>query len=183
MRPSLQIAVSLMLAGTLLRPSHGLSADNASARVRRGAAVAKGPRTELTYPQHVPIPDDIPSVALIAVPVKSGDPEQELVYIPGAYYLEAHYDGWQRCLSRVADGRFDSLDNWLPDADEQRWTEKYELRGAEDGFTACAVAIRILRREKVPDATIRRMAAGEYLKRGLAPLAQDSRRSGQADAK
>jgi hypothetical protein len=189
MRRLLQVALSLVIAGTLGIIIHRLGAEDVAGKTGRTSARAQGngpraapPRTALTYPERVAIPDDVPSVALITVPVKGTEPEEELVYIPGAYYLEAHYDGWQRCLSRVADGRFDRLDEWRPVKTMQTWVEEYELRGAKDGYTACAEAVRKLREESVPDESIRRMAAGEHLQRGVSPLARDLKRSARANA-
>jgi hypothetical protein len=167
------MALTLVVVGIVF---HRLGAQDVAGKTPSATSALRSP---LRYPDRVDIPDDVASVAVIAVPVKSGDPEEELVYIPGANYLEAHYDGWQECLSRVAEGRFDRLDNWLPASPRQSWVETYELRGTKDGFHACAAAVRELRDESVPDESLRRMAASEFLKRGRAPLVRDAEGSGR----
>lgn len=111
--------------------------------------------TLLRYPSRIALPEDIPSVDTV---VDKENPKSTSIIIPGAYYLEAHYDGWQMFLKYFQEeGELALSKPW--EAPMVSINQRYTHKGMGDGYEYCrAQALKMVAEEGVSNA---RRHAGE----------------------
>ena len=138
----------------------------------RGDATAVEPKAnnELTHPERVSIPDDIPFTTVVTGMLNKEDREPRSKRLfPTIDYQMGHYDGWQIALTTIRDNGVAIAKKPNPIRFVVSTNSPTLIRGMEAGYRACLEACDNRLKRGESEVRLRRQCAAAYAPTSIAP--------------